>query len=458
MSRTKKILIGVGVVVIAAAVVGANFYFKKSASVTVAAEPVKARDLEAIVSASGKIQAKRFVNMSAVQMGRVTRLGVEEGDRVKAGQFLLQIDPNILRGSVERGEAAVAGARSGLEQARVAIATAEANLSLARDQAKRQRELWKEGLTTREVLDQAESLLRVRETELDARRSEVQSREHMIQQETASLSTSRYNLDQVTLSAPFDGIVTRRNIEEGENVVVGTMNNAGTQLLTIADMSVIEAEVEVDETEIPTVRLGQIAKVTIDAMPGQTFTGKVTEIGNSPLQTTAQTQAGQQATNFKVTVQIDGQIPEARPGFTCSAEITTARRTQALSVPIQAMAVRELVYDKQGKIVRPPRDEKKKRASTPEPTVSAAELEPGQTRKEMEGVFVLRNGFADFLPVKTGIAGDKYFEVLSGLKAGDQVITGPFNSVRNLKDGDPVKLEEKDKDKDKSKKVDTKTS
>jgi len=271
---------------------------------------------------------------------------------------------------VERGEAAVAGARAGLEQAKVAIATAEANLSLARDQAKRQRELWKEGLTTREVLDQAESLLKVRETELDARRSEVQSREHMIQQETASLSTSRYNLDQVTLSAPFDGIVTRRNIEEGENVVVGTMNNAGTQLLTIADMSVIEAEVEVDETEIPTVRLGQIAKVTIDAMPGQTFTGKVTEIGNSPLQTTAQTQAGQQATNFKVTVQIDGQIPEARPGFTCSAEITTARRTQALSVPIQAMAVRELVYDKQGKIVRPPRDDKKKRASTPEPTVS----------------------------------------------------------------------------------------
>ena len=125
-------------------------------------------------------------------------------------------------------------------------------------------------------------------------------------------------------------------------------------------------------------------------------------------------------------------------------------------MPIQAMAVRELVYDKQGKIVRPPRDDKKKRASTPEPTVSAAELEPGQTRKEAEGVFVLRNGFAEFLPVKTGIAGDKYFEVLSGLKAGDQVITGPFNSVRNLKDGDTVKLEEKGKDKDK--KVETKTS
>jgi HlyD family secretion protein len=443
VSRRKKILIGVAIVLVGAAVVGANFYFKKKDGIVVTAEAVRARDLQAVVSASGKLQAKRFVNMSAVQMGRVTRLAVEEGDRVKAGQFLLQIDPNILRGSVERGEAAVAGARSGLEQARVGVATAEANLTLARDQAKRQRELWKEGLTTREALDQAESLLKVRETELEARRSEVQSRQHMIQQEAAALSTSRYNLDQVTLNAPFDGIVTRRNIEEGENVVVGTMNNAGTQLLTVADMSIVEAELEVDETEIPSVQIGQLAKVTIDAITGETFPGKVTEIGNSPLQTAAQAQAGQQATNFKVVVTLD-KAPEAvRPGFTCSAEITTGTRTQAVAVPIQAMAVRELVYDKAGKIVRPPKDDKKKRSSSPEPTVSAAELEPGQTRKEVEGVFVMRDGIATFVPVKTGIAGDKYFEVLSGLKTGDQVITGPYNNVRNIKDGDTVRLEEK---------------
>jgi HlyD family secretion protein len=443
VSRRKKILIGVAIVLVGAAVVGANFYFKKKDGIVVTAEAVRARDLEAIVSASGKLQAKRFVNMSAVQMGRVTRLAVEEGDRVKAGQFLLQIDPNILRGSVQRGEAAVAGARSGLEQARVGIATAQANLTLARDQAKRQRELWKEGLTTREALDQAESLLAVRETELQAAQSEVQNRQHMIQQESASLSTSRYNLDQVTLIAPFDGIVTRRNIEEGENVVVGTMNNAGTQLLTVADMSIVEAELEVDETEIPSVKIGQRAKVTIDAISGDTFPGKVTEIGNSPLQTPAQAQAGQQATNFKVVVTLD-KAPEAvRPGFTCSAEITTGTRSQAIAVPIQAMAVRELVYDKAGKIVRPPKDDKKKRSSSPEPTVSAAELEPGQTRKEVEGAFLMRNGIATFVPVKTGIAGDKYFEVLSGLKAGDQVITGPYNNVRNIKDGDTVRLEEK---------------
>jgi HlyD family secretion protein len=443
VSRRKKILIGVAIVLVGAAVVAANFYFKKKDGIVVTAEAVRARDLEAIVSASGKLQAKRFVNMSAVQMGRVTRLAVEEGDRVKAGQFLLQIDPNILRGSVQRGEAAVAGARSGLEQARVGIATAQANLTLARDQAKRQRELWKEGLTTREALDQAESLLAVRETELQAAQSEVQNRQHMIQQESASLSTSRYNLDQVTLIAPFDGIVTRRNIEEGENVVVGTMNNAGTQLLTVADMSIVEAELEVDETEIPSVKIGQRAKVTIDAISGDTFPGKVTEIGNSPLQTPAQAQAGQQATNFKVVVTLD-KAPEAvRPGFTCSAEITTGTRSQAIAVPIQAMAVREMVYDKAGKIVRPPKDDKKKRSSSPEPTVSAAELEPGQTRKEVEGAFLMRNGIATFVPVKTGIAGDKYFEVLSGLKAGDQVITGPYNNVRNIKDGDTVRLEEK---------------
>jgi HlyD family secretion protein len=443
VSRKKKWLIGIGVVVLLAAVAGANFYFRRDEGVTVNAEAVRARDLEALVSASGTIQAKRFVNMSAVQMGRVTRLAVEEGDRVKAGQFLLQIDPMSLRGTVERGEAAVAGARQALAQSRVGIETARANLQLAQENAKRQRELWSQGLTTRENLDSAEAALSVRETELRARQAEVARAEQQIRQEAATLDTSRYNLSQVTLTAPFDGIVTRRNIEEGENVVVGTMNNAGTQLVTIADMSIIEAEVEVDETEIPSVKIGQVAKVTIDALPDRTFTGKVTEIGNSPIQLAGTAQAGQQATNFKVTVTIDGQIDEARPGFTCSAQITTATRDDVVAVPIQAMAVRELVYDKAGNIVRPPREEGRRRPRSVEPTASAAELPEGQTRKETEGVFVMRDGRAQFVPVKVGIAGDKYFEVLSGLKAGDQVITGPFNSVRNLRDGDEVKIDTK---------------
>ena len=443
MSRKKKWLIGIGVVVLGAAVAGANFYMRRDEGTTVNAEAVRARDLEALVTASGTIQAKRFVNMSAVQMGRVTRLAVEEGDRVKEGQFLLQIDPMSLRGTVQRGEAAVAGAREALAQARVGIETARANLQLAQETAKRQRDLWAQGLTTKEQLDQAESALTVRQTEVRARQAEMARAEQQIRQEAATLDTSRYNLSQVTLSAPFDGIVTRRNIEEGENVVVGTMNNAGTQLLTIADMSVIEAEVEVDETEIPSVKVGQIAKVTIDALRDRTFTGKVTEIGNSPIQLAGTAQAGQQATNFKVTVTIDGTIDEARPGFTCSAQITTATRDNVVAVPIQAMAVRELVYDSAGKVVRAPREEGRRRPRSVEPTAAAAELPAGQTRKETEGVFVLRDGRAEFVPVKVGIAGDRYFEVLEGLKAGDQVITGPFNNVRNLRDGDLVKVDTK---------------
>ena len=344
MSRKKKWLIGIGVVLVGAATAGANFYFKRDTSTSVTVEALKKRNLTQLVTASGKIQAKRFVNISAVQMGRVTKLAVEEGDRVKAGQLLLEIDPNTLRGTVQRGEAAVEGARAGLEQARVNVETAKANLQLARDNAKRQRDLWAQGLTTKEQLDRAESELKVRETELQARETAISSGRQMILQESAQLSTSQYNLRQVTLLAPFDGIITRRNIEEGENVVVGTMNNAGSQLMTLADMSIIEAEVEVDETEIPSVQIGQTAKITIDALPDKSFTGKVTEIGNSPIQTAA-AQAGQQATNFKVTVTIDGQIPEVRPGFTCSAEITTATRTDSLAVPIQAMAVRELVFE-----------------------------------------------------------------------------------------------------------------
>jgi len=439
----KKWFIALVVILLLAAVAGANFYFKKSDAVAINAEGVKKRDLEAIVTASGTVQAKRFVNISAVSMGKVTRLAVEEGDRVKTGQFLLEIDPNALRGTVQRGEAAVAAAQAGLAQSKVNVETARANLALAQTQVKRQRDLWAQQLTTKEQLDKSENDVKIAQTELAAREAAVSSSAQMINQEAATLDTSRYNLRQVTLVAPFDGIVTRRNIEEGENVVVGTMNNAGTQLLTVADMSVIQAEVEVDETDIPSVQIGQTAKITIDALQDKTFTGRVTEIGNSPIQQTS-TSAGQQATNFKVKVQIDQQIPEVRPGFTCSAAITTATRKQALSVPIQAMAAREVIYDQSGAVVREPKDPKgKRKPKASDAPAAQAELKPGQTRKEVEGVFVMRNAEAQFVPVKVGIAGDKYFEVLSGLKEGDQVITGPFNNVRNLKDGDEVKIDTK---------------
>lgn len=436
--NAKKILIGVAILVVGAGLVGANIYFKKDSGVTVQVEKIEKRNLEAIVSASGKIQAKTTINISANTMGRVMKLAVEEGDLVKKDQFLLEIDPRAARTQVERNQAGIVAQRTAVEQAKVQLESTRTQLKLAQDNLKRQQDLWKDQLTTKAELDRAENEVRVRERELELRQSEISMQTTRVRQTAADLDNAKYNLSQVTIDSPIDGIVTRRNIELGETVVIGTMNNAGTVLLTIADMSVIETELEVDETDIPSLKLGQAAKVTIDALPDQTFTGKVTEIGNSPIQAAAS--ATTRATNFKVVVTLDGQIPDVRPGFTCTADITTATRNDALSIPIQATTVRELIFDEKGNVVTPPADDAKTRR--PGAKAEVATLKPGQTRKETEGVFLIKDGKAAFVPVKMGIAGEKYFEVLSGVKLGDEVITGPFNSVRDLKDGSPVKLDD----------------
>jgi HlyD family secretion protein len=438
LTRKKKILIGAGLAVVLGGIAYANVRFKRVEGVTVNTEAIQKRKLDALVSASGKIQPKRFVNISADTMGRVTDLVVNEGDRVKKNQFLLQVDPRNLRSAVTRTEASLAAAKSQTEQLTMSIESARTSLKLAEDNFKRQQQLWKGGLTTREALDRAESELKVRQSDLRSQEQQIQTQRLRMQQEQASLETDRYNLSKVRIESPIDGIVTRRNIEEGEMVVVGTMNNAGTVLLTIADMSVIEAEVDVDETDIPQVKLGQIAKITIDAIPDKTFTGKVTEIGNSPIQTTGQA-VSSQATNFKVVVTVDSEIPDVRPGFTCTAEITTATRENVLALPIQATTVREMVVDEKGEVVRAPATDQKRPARAG--GVQAAELKPGQSKKEMEGVFLVRDGKAFFAPVTTGIAGEKYFEAISGVKEGDNVIIGPFSSVRELADGAAVKVE-----------------
>ena len=436
MTRKKKIFIGVGVVVLLGAVAFANIKFKKVDGITVNTEAVQKRRLEAIVSASGKIQPKRSVNISADTMGKVTDLAVNEGDRVTKGQFLLEIDPRNLKTRVESGEASLQAQSSQAEQLRLSIEAAKVSLKQAQDNYNRQLGLSKGGLTTREALEKAESDLKAQEANLRAQEQNVRTQLLRIQQERATLSSAKYDLSRVRLESPINGIVTRRNIEEGETAVTGTMNNPGTVLLTIADLSIIEAEVEVDETDIPNVKLGQIAKVTIDAMPGKTFSAKVTEVGNSPIQAAGQA-ASAQATNFKVTLTLDGEVPEVRPGFTCTAEITTATRDSALAVPIQATTVREVVVDDKGQIVREPVVAGQPRR----PTTPAGDLKPGQSRKELEGVFVVKDGKAQFEAVQTGIAGEKYFEVLSGLKDGDSVIVGPFSSVRELRDGAVVKPE-----------------
>ena len=395
----KKWLWAVVVLLVVAGVAATVISRRQDQGIRVSAETIQRRDLEAIVSASGKIEPQKTVNISAQSMGRVTKLAVNEGDRVKAGQFLLQIDAVVGRrprcGATRRrwpaprtGARAVAGRPAErARQPRTGAPDAEAPAGTVGSRADHAR-----------VAREGPGRSRGARKRPHAREQEIKNRETQLRQQEAGLQSSQHSLSQVRFEAPFDGIVTRRNIEEGENVVVGTMNNAGTVLLTVADMSIIEAEIEVDETDIPFVQIGQSAKITIDAIPDKTFTGKVTEIGNSPIQTAATGTTARTATNFKVMVTIDEQVPDVRPGFTCTAEITTATRANVAAVPIQALTVRELLYDQQGTVI--PRAAAAQAAlpvrhgAGAATTAAQPELQPGQKREEVEGVFVIRDNKA----------------------------------------------------------------
>lgn len=436
MSRKKKIIIAVVLVVVLGGIAAANLAFKRTTATTVNVEKIEKRDLESIVSASGKVQPKRKVSISAETMGKVVNLQVNEGDLVTKGQLLLQIDPRNLETAVQNREASLATQNSQLDQMKAQTENLRIALRQAKDALQRAEGLAKQGLIPREQLERSRNDVEMRETDLKVNEQSIRTQAQRIKQEEANLDSAKYDLNKVRLVSPITGLVTRRNIEEGETAVVGTMNNAGTVLLEIADLSVIETEIEVDETEIPEIRIGQPAKITIDAVPDKTFPGKVTEVGNSPIQA-AGAGAAQRATNFKVVVTIEGEVPGVRPGFTCTAVITTSTRQKSLSVPIQAMTLREVIVDQEGHIVRPPAPAAGERRPPPGPV----EPKEGQSRKELEGVFTIQNNRALFVPVKTGIAGEKYFEILDGLKEGDQVIIGPFQSVRGLRDGDEVKTE-----------------
>ena len=440
MTASRKAILIAAVVALGAAIVYVNLTFQRATGPQVEVEAVQSRYLEAIVSAPGTIVPQLTVDISANTMGRVTRLAFDEGDRVENGEFLLEIDPETLRAAVDRGEASLQASRSSRRQAEVAVETAQVNLDLARDNLERQEHLWELRLVSREAYERALNDVALRESELQAREVDVATQAQRIRQEEANLDSARYELTKVTITSPIAGVVTRRNIEEGETVVVGTMNNQGTVLATIADLSVIEAEVEVDETDIPSVEFGQIATVTIDAFPDEEFSGIVTEIGNSPIQPAAAGGgAGTQATTFKVVVTLDEAIPGVRPGFTCTADITTAVRSDSLAIPIQAATVREVVLDANGNVLVQETGPRRRGVT---PGVSASELRAGEIEEELEGVFVARQGRAVFVPVDTGIAGERYFEALSGVAEGDLIIIGPFSEVRNLADGDSIRVVE----------------
>jgi HlyD family secretion protein len=436
-------LIGSGIVALTAAGI-VRHRMTEAALPPVRVESVERRDLSSVVMASGNILPKRSVHISADTVGRVTRLAVDEGERVRAGQFLLQIDPETLESVVQRGEAGLAAAREAVNSAKVAISAAQARYEMASQNRKRMEALFQEKLVSRETVDRMDEEIEVRESELHAREAEMRAAEQRLEQEIADLRGARHQLSKVTIESPMNGLITQLNIEEGETVLVGTMNNPGTVLMTIADLSVIQAELEVDESDVVDLRLGQRANVRIDALVGRSYRGQITKIGSSALRSANPFQTVTDPNpNFEVIVTLDDEVPDARPGFSCSAEIITNTIQGATAVPIQAVTSRrvDVASDEGFGAGKPP---------------GAVGVEPHPTEfdqngngqahpedlgsDETEGVFVVRDGRAWFVPLKIGLAGERYFEVVAGLKEGDQVIVGPHSTVRELSHGARVRI------------------
>src|SRR5215471_9736383 len=379
MSRNKKILIALLGVLVLGAIVYANIAFTRTPGTTVNAEKIEKRDLASIVSASGTIQPVRQVNVGAPAAGNVVDLNIAEGDTVKVGQVLMQIDPRNLQIQVDSQTQSLAASRSQLEESRRSVESARAALAQSQAAFNRQEGLMKSGLTSREAYEAAQNDLKMRQASVDQAEQSIKTQETRIKQQESLLQNAQYDLSKMRLVSPIDGIVTKRNVDIGEMVSGNQFQTVA--LVTIADMSVIRAEIEVDETDIPNVTIGQPAKVTIDALPDKTFPGKVTEVGNSPIAPSAGSTT--RATNFKVKITIDGKVPNVRPGFTCTSTITTATRQKVISVPIQAMTLREVTLDEEGQIVREAAPTGRGGNAPRRPTTGPTELKPGQTRKEV---------------------------------------------------------------------------
>ncbi len=418
MSKVRKVWVGVGLAALVLVLGGLALASSREKGKEVRTEMVERRDLTSMVTASGIIQPKRKVEISADLSGRVIELAVEEGQRVEQGDLLLRIDPTSYQAAVRRAEALVAQTQAQASQAR-------ANLLQAGNAARRAEQLAQgDQLISGQELEQARTAEQVAQAQFEAARFAVS-------QAQASLSEAREMLRKTTIVAPMSGRVTRLNIEEGETAIVGTMNNPGSLLLTVADLSVMEANVKVDETDVPHISHGDSAIVRIDAFPSQTFMGRVTRVANSAIQNpgaAAAQSAGQtQSVDFEVIITLVEPPAELRPDLSATAEIVTAQRAAAVSVPIIAVTVR----DPDGKKFAAGEEEAE--ATTPSAAARAEEA-------EVEGVFLIREGKAAFVPVRVGIAGERYFEVETGLQGGETVIAGPYSVIRDLEDGDEVRI------------------
>ncbi len=417
MKNKRNLWIAVAVIALTLIVI-LNITLRREKGIKVDVMTIEEMELRALVSASGKIQPKISVDISATIPGKVFKLSVDEGDPVKKGQFLIQIDPTTAESQVEQIRASINAAEANYE-------LAKANLVQAEDDLTRAEKLYSRKLTSEETIQKKRTAFRVAKMTVNAKKQEISRLK-------ASLSTAEHELNKVNIHADIDGIVIKRNVEEGENVFVGAFNNPATVLLTIANLSIIEAIVEVDETDIIDVKAGQQAEIKLDAYPDSSFTGHVTKVGQSPILTAG---GQQQATSFEVIIQLDDRIPNVRSGLSCKADITTGYREKAVAVPIQALTLR----DDESLMKRSKKIGSKKRENAETEGVNKKKNEPYQ------GVFVVDNEHVTFKAVKTGIAGERHFEVLSGLEKDDVVVTGPFSALRKLQNGDLAKVNKKDK-------------
>ncbi len=464
--KTKwKIVITVGVVLVAAAGVYASTVYSKRGVVTVQTGRVVRQDLTSLVTASGEIKPKNYINIGANAMGDLTEILVKEGDHVRKGQLLARIedvqpaaDVAAYQASLSSSEADSAATEAGLKAAddniqtmRAALDHDKADLDRMKADYERSKQLYDEKLLAKQdyelkqytyeaqvaAIRQSEARITQAQAQREQNAAQLASAQKHIAMSRANLARFNDVLRKYDSYAPLDGEVTDLPVRAGESVVPGLQNQTGTIIMTIADMSLITAEVKVDETDIVNISLGQVADITIDAIPNKTFKGHVTEIGDTAILRSTGVAASQsaissqEAKDFKVVVAMDNPPEEVRPGLSCTAKITTATRQSALTIPIQALTVRQKGDLEPAKPVAGGAAQ----AATIDPVTAKA------NKEEIQGVFVVNAGKAEFRKVDTGITGATDIEVVTGLKDGDQIVTGSYQVIRTIKNHAQVKVD-----------------
>jgi HlyD family secretion protein len=395
--KRKRLLLFFLVIAVISIIIIFNLQSQREKSVKVMVEKVKRDDLESTVSASGEVKPKKNVNISAHIPGRIVKIGVEEGQRVKAGDFLLKLESTQYEANADRD-------RAQIQYLRADLIRAEAVLNRDKSFYERQLKLFDSKLISTENLESAKAQHEISKAQYDAILFQIK-------QAQASLQSTLDNLEKTVYNAPIDGVITSLRVEEGEIALVGTMNNPGTILMTIADLSVMEVEVEVDETDVVGVRIGHTAEVRVDAFPEEPIKGTVTEVGSSALEKLTATE---ESKDFKVVITLEDPPKNLKPGLSASADIITARKDNVLAVPISSLVLRE---------------------KEEENTEDESERE--------EGVYIVQENRVKFTPVQKGIMGELKIEILSGLEEGQEVVVGPYSALRQLKDEMLIKVEEK---------------